>query len=71
MMVEVKKGTVARKVSLNFKLLYTQNLHSQHVLGPGRIGHGPRVRGDGVLPYMSHIGMCRPKGYHFQHFGLK
>ena len=26
----------------------------------------------GVLPYISHIGMCRPKGYSFlRRFGLK
>ena len=26
----------------------------------------------GLLPYISHIGMCRPKGYGFFHrFGLK
>ena len=26
-------------------------------------------RGGGVLPYISHIGMCRP--IHFAHFGLE
>ena len=25
----------------------------------------PRGRGGGVLPYISYIGMCRPKGYGF------
>ena len=43
---------------------------------------GVRREGGGVLPYISHIGMCRPKGYgfwgllglktdiHFAHLGL-
>ena len=29
-------------------------------------------RGGGVLPYINHIGMCRPRGWGFlHHFGLK
>ena len=31
------------------------------------------TRGEGVLPYISYIGMCRPKGYgrFLSRFGLK
>ena len=28
------------------------------------------VRGEGVLPYMGYIGMCRCEGYGFQQFTL-
>ena len=30
-----------------------------------------KVNTRGVLPYISHIGMCRPKGHGFAHFGLE
>ena len=37
------------------------------------LNHRPSRRGGGaVLPYINHIGMCRPKGWGFlHHFGLK